>query len=53
MADNALLYKFLAKSMGMKHGVMPSFMAKPWGNVRVFRFVSVGQRLKSGEASWL
>jgi glutamine synthetase len=34
MADNAVLFKFLAKSMGMKHGVTPSFMAKPWGNVR-------------------
>lgn len=33
MADNAILFKFLAKSMGMKHGVVPSFMAKPWGNV--------------------
>ncbi|EIN07163.1 glutamine synthetase/guanido kinase [Punctularia strigosozonata HHB-11173 SS5] len=33
MADNALLFKFLAKSMGMKHGVIPSFMAKPWGNL--------------------
>jgi glutamine synthetase len=34
MADNAILFKFAAKSLGMKHGVMPSFMAKPWGNVR-------------------
>jgi hypothetical protein len=33
MADNAILFKYLAKSIGMKHGVMPSFMAKPWGNV--------------------
>jgi len=33
MADNAILYKYLAKSIGMKHGVMPSFMAKPWGNL--------------------
>jgi glutamine synthetase len=33
MADNAILYKYVAKSIGMKHGVMPSFMAKPWGNV--------------------
>jgi glutamine synthetase len=36
MADNAILYKYLAKSIGMKHGVIPSFMAKPWGNVRHF-----------------
>lgn len=35
MADNAVLFKFAAKSLGMKHGVMPSFMAKPWGNVSV------------------
>ena len=34
MADNAILYKYLAKSVGMRHGVLPSFMAKPWGNVR-------------------
>jgi len=33
MADNAILFKFLAKSVGMKHGITPSFMAKPWGNV--------------------
>ncbi|KAG1759849.1 glutamine synthetase guanido kinase [Suillus occidentalis] len=33
IADNAILYKFLAKSVGLKHGVLPSFMAKPWGNL--------------------
>ncbi|KIY63056.1 glutamine synthetase/guanido kinase [Cylindrobasidium torrendii FP15055 ss-10] len=33
MADNAILFKYLAKSVGMKHGVIPSFMAKPWGNL--------------------
>ncbi|EKD04501.1 glutamine synthetase [Trichosporon asahii var. asahii CBS 8904] len=33
MADNALLFKLIAKSMGMKHNVLPSFMAKPWENV--------------------
>ena len=33
MADNAILFKFLTKSLGMKYGVMPSFMAKPWANV--------------------
>ncbi len=37
MADNAILFKFLAKSIGMKRGVVPSFMAKPWGNVSIFR----------------
>ncbi|KAG6829637.1 hypothetical protein H0H92_003970 [Tricholoma furcatifolium] len=33
MADNAILFKYLAKSVGMQHGVIPSFMAKPWGNL--------------------
>ncbi|TFK42294.1 hypothetical protein BDQ12DRAFT_623350 [Crucibulum laeve] len=33
MADNAILFKYTAKSVGMKHGVIPSFMAKPWGNL--------------------
>ena len=33
MADNALLFKYLAKSIGIQHGIVPSFMAKPWGNV--------------------
>lgn len=33
MADNAILFKFAAKSIGMKHGITPSFMAKPWGNL--------------------
>lgn len=33
MADNAILFKYLAKSLGMKHGIVPSFMAKPWGDV--------------------
>ncbi|KDQ60769.1 hypothetical protein JAAARDRAFT_31741 [Jaapia argillacea MUCL 33604] len=33
MADNAILFKFLVKSIGMKRGVIPSFMAKPWGNL--------------------
>ncbi|KAF7294740.1 Gln-synt-C domain-containing protein [Mycena indigotica] len=33
MADNAILFKYLAKSIGMKRGIIPSFMAKPWGNL--------------------
>ncbi|KAF9053918.1 glutamine synthetase/guanido kinase [Hymenopellis radicata] len=33
MADNAILFKYLTKSIGMRHGVVPSFMAKPWGNL--------------------
>lgn len=36
MADNAILFKYLVKSVGMKHGILPSFMAKPWGNVCPF-----------------
>ena len=39
MADNAILFKFLAKSVGMKHGITPSFMAKPWGNVSSYDLV--------------
>ena len=35
MADNAILFKYVAKSVGMKLGIVPSFMAKPWGNVRI------------------
>lgn len=33
MADNAALFKLVAKSVGMKHGILPTFMAKPWGDV--------------------
>ena len=33
MADNAILFKLVAKSVGMKYGIMPTFMAKPWGDV--------------------
>jgi glutamine synthetase len=36
MADNAILFKYLAKSVGMANGVTPSFMAKPWNNVGLF-----------------
>jgi hypothetical protein len=35
MADNAILFKYTAKSVGMEHGVIPSFMAKPWNGVSV------------------
>lgn len=35
IADNSLLFKFLVKSLGMKYGITPSFMAKPWGNVSI------------------
>lgn len=33
MADNAVLFKFVAKSVGMKHGITPTFMAKPYSDV--------------------
>ena len=33
MADSAILFKYVAKSVGMKHGIIPSFMAKPWNGV--------------------
>ncbi|WVF67973.1 hypothetical protein IAT40_002735 [Kwoniella sp. CBS 6097] len=33
MADNACLFKLMAKSVGMKYGIMPTFMAKPWGDL--------------------
>lgn len=40
IADNSLLFKYLVKSLGMKYGITPSFMAKPWGNVSIsFRIV--------------
>lgn len=34
MADNTVLYKLLAKSIGIKYGIMPTFMAKPWADVK-------------------
>jgi glutamine synthetase len=34
MADNACLFKLLAKSIGMKYGIIPTFMAKPYTDVR-------------------
>ncbi len=33
MADNAILFKLVAKSVGMKYGILPTFMAKPWADV--------------------
>ncbi|KAG0150609.1 hypothetical protein CROQUDRAFT_652210 [Cronartium quercuum f. sp. fusiforme G11] len=33
MADNASLFKLTAKSIGMKCGIIPSFMAKPHANL--------------------
>jgi len=36
MADNGALFKLVAKSVGMKYGIIPTFMAKPWSDVRSF-----------------
>ena len=33
MADNACLFKLAAKSVGLKYGIIPTFMAKPWGDL--------------------
>ncbi|KAG8967930.1 hypothetical protein FRC03_009065 [Tulasnella sp. 419] len=33
VADNATLFKLSAKSIGMKHEIIPSFMAKPYGDL--------------------
>ncbi|KAJ3130599.1 hypothetical protein HK100_007894 [Physocladia obscura] len=33
LCDNAHLFKTVAKSIGLKHGVMPTFMAKPHNNL--------------------
>lgn len=46
VADNAILFKLLAKTVGMQYGIMPSFMAKPYGDVcpllsDYFSFLSV------------
>lgn len=32
MADNALLFKLVAKSVGYKYNIIPSFMAKPYSD---------------------
>ncbi len=32
MADNAVLFKLLAKLIGQNHGVIPTFMAKPYAD---------------------
>lgn len=33
MADNTTLFKFVAKSVGIKHGIMPTFMTKPYSKI--------------------
>lgn len=32
MADNAVLFKHVARTTGLQHGVVPTFMAKPYGD---------------------
>ncbi|GAA5938587.1 glutamine synthetase family protein [Sporobolomyces koalae] len=32
MADNAQLFKYIAKTTGIAHGVLPTFMAKPYAD---------------------
>lgn len=32
MADNATLFKYTAKLVGYRHGVLPTFMAKPYAD---------------------
>ena len=39
MADNAILFKFVAKSVGMKYGITPTFMAKPYSDVRLLLYL--------------
>ncbi|KAF8334260.1 glutamine synthetase/guanido kinase [Cantharellus anzutake] len=33
VADNATLFKLIAKSIGIRRNILPSFMAKPWANL--------------------
>ncbi|GAA5921321.1 hypothetical protein JCM3775_002990 [Rhodotorula graminis] len=32
MADNAVLFKHVARTTGLQHGIVPTFMAKPYGD---------------------
>jgi len=32
MADNAQLFKYVAKTTGLAHGILPTFMAKPYAD---------------------
>jgi hypothetical protein len=55
MADNAVLYKLLAKSVGIKYGIMPTFMAKPWANVsaRLMKTPEIASREQATDVTWL
>ncbi|KZT26380.1 glutamine synthetase/guanido kinase [Neolentinus lepideus HHB14362 ss-1] len=53
IADNAILFKYLVKSIGMKRGVLPSFMAKPWGNLPgCSGHIHVSLRTKDGKSAF-
>jgi len=32
MADNAILFKYIAKTTGLQYGILPTFMAKPYSD---------------------
>lgn len=51
MADNGVLFKLMAKSVGMKYGIMPTFMAKPYGNVRRTEILARNVQLISAVSS--
>jgi len=44
LADNASLFKLLAKSVGHRYGIMPTFMAKPY--TKVSRIPYGGPRMR-------
>ncbi|POW00503.1 hypothetical protein PSHT_13022 [Puccinia striiformis] len=62
MADNAALFKLTAKSVGMKYGIIPSFMAKPYshlpgcsGHIHISLWNKTGENVFQGtqsEPSW-
>lgn len=50
MADNATLFKYIAKTTGYRFGVMPTFMAKPYADQPgCSGHVHVSLRNKAGE----
>lgn len=50
MADNATLFKWVAKTSGYKYGIMPTFMAKPYADQPgCSGHVHISLRDKSGE----
>ncbi|KAH9446958.1 hypothetical protein Pst134EA_028944 [Puccinia striiformis f. sp. tritici] len=58
MADNAALFKLTAKSVGMKYGIIPSFMAKPYshlpgcsGHIHISLWNKTGENVFQGTQS--